>query len=80
MPSKITFALGTALAWIALFCFVETGLSQDAVTVPVAASDNDDVDGDDNDETENKSRRRRSHRKSSAVNPIVATHARLGMW
>ena len=68
MPSKITFALGTALAWIALFCFVETGLGQDAVTVPVAASDNDDVDADDNDETENKSRRRRSHRKTSAVN------------
>jgi hypothetical protein len=36
MPSKITLALGTALVWIGLFCFVETGFGQEAVSVPVA--------------------------------------------
>src|SRR5882724_10366950 len=66
MPSKITFALGTALAWIALFCFVETGLSQDAVTVPVAASDNDDVD-DDDDDRDDKSHRRHSRKTRNVL-------------
>src|SRR5882724_8959824 len=63
MPSKITFALGTALAWIALFCFVETGLSQDAVTVPVAASDNDD----DDDDRDDKSHRRHSRKTRNVL-------------
>ena len=44
MSSKITLALGTALAAIALCCFVESSLGQDALTVPVAESDSDDAD------------------------------------
>jgi hypothetical protein len=47
MYSKVTLSLGTALAAIALYCFVESSLAQDAFTLPVAESDNDDIDGDD---------------------------------
>jgi Fe(3+) dicitrate transport protein len=60
--SKITLALGTALAGIALFCFVESSLAQDALTTSLAANDNDDVDGDDTGSKDEKSRRRRSHK------------------
>jgi len=49
MYSKVTLALGTALAAIAFCCFVESSLAQDALAIPVAASDNDDVDGEDTD-------------------------------
>jgi hypothetical protein len=41
------------LAGIALCCFVQSSLAQDALTAPVAASDNDDVDGDETDKDEN---------------------------
>ena len=57
MHSKVTLALGTALAGIALYCFVESSLAQDALTAPIAASDNDDVDGDETGSKDEKSRR-----------------------
>ena len=61
MCSKITFALGTALAAIALCSFFESGRAQDAVAAPVIANDNDDVDSSDDED-----RRRRSHKNASA--------------
>jgi Fe(3+) dicitrate transport protein len=61
MASKITFALGTALAAIALCSFVESGLAQDAIAAPVTANDNDDVDSIDD-----EARRRRAHKNASA--------------
>ena len=68
MHSRVTLALGTALAAIALCCFVESSLGQDALTAPVGASDNDDVDGDDTDSKDEKSHRRRSHKSGGSVN------------
>jgi Fe(3+) dicitrate transport protein len=67
MHSKVTLALGMALAGIAFCCFVESSLSQDALTTPLAANDNDDVEGDDTDSKDGKSRRR-SRKSSSRVN------------
>ncbi|HEX9281199.1 MAG TPA: TonB-dependent receptor plug domain-containing protein [Candidatus Udaeobacter sp.] len=61
MCSKITFALGTALAAIALCSFVESGVAQDAVAAPVRANDNDDVDS-----SGDESHRRRVHKSASA--------------
>ena len=55
MPSKITLALGTALAAIALFCFMESSFAQDAVVASIAESDADDAD--DSDGRNDKSRR-----------------------
>lgn len=46
MSSRFTIALGTALAGIAFCCFVDSSLAQDALTAPLAASDNDEVDGE----------------------------------
>ena len=66
MYAKINLALGTALAAIALCCFVESSLGQDALTIPVA--ENDDVDADDADDKDEKSRRRRSHKSEGSVN------------
>jgi hypothetical protein len=57
MHSKITLGLGTALVGIALYCFVESSLAQDALTVPVAASDSDDVEGDETGTKDEKSGR-----------------------
>ena len=68
MCSKVTLVLGTALAGIALWCFVESSLAQDALTAPVAASDNDDVDEDETGRKDDKSRRRRSHKTGSDLN------------
>ena len=65
MYSKVTLAFGTALAGIALCCFMDPALAQDALTAPIAANDNDDVDGDENGSKDNKSRRRRSDKKGS---------------
>ena len=39
MPSKITLALGTALAGIALCGFIESGFAQDAVVASIAESE-----------------------------------------
>ena len=66
MYAKINLALGTALAAIALCCFVESSLGQDALTIPVA--ENDDLDADDADDKDEKSRRRRSHKSEGSVN------------
>src|SRR4030095_3661261 len=68
MCSKVTLALGTALAGIALWCFVESSLAQDALTAPVAATDNDDVDEDETGRKDDKFRRRRSHKTGSDLN------------
>jgi len=67
MCSKVSFALGTALAGIALYCFVESSLAQDALTAPVAESDTDDVDGDETGSSNDKSRRHRSHKSGSKL-------------
>ena len=56
MTSKITLALGTAFAGIALCCFIESGFGQDAVVASIAESDTDDTD--DSDGKDDKSRRR----------------------
>ncbi len=56
MTSKITLALGTALAGIALCCFIESSFGQDAVVASIAESDADDAD--DSDGKDDKSRRR----------------------
>jgi Fe(3+) dicitrate transport protein len=77
MCSKVTLALGTALAGIALCCFIESSLGQDALTASIAASDNDDVDGDDSDSKDEKSRRRRFH-KNGSVNADNAAWANVG--
>jgi Fe(3+) dicitrate transport protein len=68
MHSKISLALGTALAAIALCCFVESSLGQDALTAPAAESDSDDAEGDETNSKADKSRRRRSHKSGSNLN------------
>jgi Fe(3+) dicitrate transport protein len=68
MYSKVALALGTAVAGIAFSCFVEFSLAQDALTVPLAASENDDVDGDGTGSKDEKSRRRRSHKSGGNLN------------
>jgi len=65
MPSKITLALGTALAGIALCCFVESGFAQDAVFAPIAEGDADDAD--DGDGKDDKSHRPRSRPSGNVV-------------
>jgi outer membrane receptor protein involved in Fe transport len=66
MFSKINLALGTALVGIALFCFVDPSLAQEALTAPVAAGDNDD--SDDADGKDDKSHRRRLRTSGNVVN------------
>jgi Fe(3+) dicitrate transport protein len=68
MHSKVALALGTALAAIALCCFVESSLGQEALTAPVAESDSDDAEGDETNSKDEKSRRRRSHKSEGSVN------------
>ena len=58
MPSKITLALGTALAGVALFCFIESSFAQDAVMASLAATENEDCDAEDKDDKDDKSGRR----------------------
>lgn len=77
MSSKITLALGTVLVGIALWCFVQSSLAQDALTVPVAASDNDDVNGDETGKDE-KSHRHRWHKNASDVNTHNAPWVNAG--
>jgi Fe(3+) dicitrate transport protein len=50
MPSKISHGLGTALAAIALCCFVESSFSQDALVASLAATENNDTDAEDKDD------------------------------
>ena len=65
MPSKITLALGTALAGIALFCFMESGFAQDAVVASIAESDTDYAD--ESDGRDDKSHRPRSRPSGNLV-------------
>jgi TonB-dependent receptor-like protein len=65
MSSKITLALGTALAAIALCCFVELSLAQDALVASLDATDKDDADADDKDDRDEKCGRRRTRTPSS---------------
>ena len=60
MSSKITLGLGTALAAIALCCFVESSFSQDAVVASLDATENDDRDAEDNDDEDENSRKHRT--------------------
>jgi hypothetical protein len=70
MPLRITLALGTALAGIALCCFIESGFAQDAVVASIAESAADDAD--DSDDRDDKSRRR-----SRPSGNLVNTNSRL---
>src|SRR5215475_4740379 len=63
MPSKITLALGTALTGIALCCFIESSLAQDALDASLAATENDERDAEDKDDKDEKSGRRRTRTK-----------------
>ena len=67
MFSKINLALGTALVGIALCCFVESSLAQEALAPPATSSDNDRVEDDDADDKDDKSHRRRPGRSGSVV-------------
>ncbi len=64
MSSKITLGLGTALAAIALCCFVESSFSQDALVASLDATENDDRDAEDKDDKDDKSDR---HRKGTTI-------------
>ena len=72
MPSKITLTLGTALAGIALCCFVESSLAQDALVASLNATENDDSDAEDKDDRDDKSRRR-----SQPSGNLVNAHSRF---
>jgi Fe(3+) dicitrate transport protein len=67
MSSKINLALGTVLVGVALGCFVESSLAQDALALPLAASDNDDVEEDDAGDKDDKSHRSGSRRSGSSL-------------
>src|SRR4029453_9175056 len=65
MSSKITLALGTALTGIALYCFVDSSFSQDALVASLAETENDDRDAEDKDDKDDKSRKRRTRTTGS---------------
>src|SRR5882724_9665112 len=67
MFSKINLALGTVLVGIALGCFVESSMAQEALAPPATSSDNDGVDDDDADGEDDKSHRSRLRRGGSIV-------------
>ena len=76
MHSKFALALGTALAGISLYCFVESGLAQDALTAPIVTSETDDVDGDETGGKDEKSRRRHSDTSGSSQNTAKSSWAK----
>jgi Fe(3+) dicitrate transport protein len=76
MHSKFALALGTALAGISLYCFVESGMAQDALTAPIVTSETDDVDGDESGGKDEKSRRRHSHTSGSSQNTSNSSWAK----
>ena len=78
MYPKINLFVGTALAAIALCCFVESSLGQDALTATIATSDNDEAEDDDSDSKDKKSGGRRSHKSGGRVNPTDAPWASAG--
>jgi Fe(3+) dicitrate transport protein len=69
MFSKINLALGTALVGIALCCFVESSLAQEALTPPAISTDNDDAD--DKGDKFDRSRSRRSGRIGTAASGLL---------
>jgi hypothetical protein len=82
MPSKITLALGTALAGIALCCFIESSLAQDALNASLAATENDERDAEDKDDKDEKSGRRRTRitgRLSSGFSTWRGDNVSLGL-
>ena len=60
MASKTNLGLGTALAAVALFCFMESSFAQDALVASLAATENDDSDSEGKDDKDEKSSRRRT--------------------
>src|SRR6266850_2235128 len=74
MPSKITLTLGTALAGIALCCFVESTFAQDAVVASLDATENDDRDAEDKDDKDEKSGRHQTRTTSSLSSRFLAWH------
>ena len=74
MPSKITLTLGTALAGIALCCFVESTFAQDAIVASLDATENDDRDAEDKDDKDEKSGRHRTRTTSSLSSRFLAWH------
>src|SRR5215813_14710565 len=74
MPSKITLALGTALAAVALCCFVESSFGQDALVASLDAADKEDSEADDKDDKDEKSGRRRM-RAASSLRSVFLTNA-----
>ena len=64
--------MGTVLTGIVICCFVETSLAQDALTVPLAVSENDDAERDGADSENEKLRRRRSHKSGGNLNTKYA--------
>jgi TonB-dependent Receptor Plug Domain len=82
MPSKITLTLGTALAGIALCCFVESTFAQDAVVASLDATENDDRDAEDKDDKDEKSGRHRTRTTNSLSSrflPWHGDHVSLGL-
>ena len=69
MFSKINLALGTALVGIALCCFVDSSLAQEAITPPASSSDNDDAD--DKDDKTHRGRSGRSGRTGTAASVLA---------
>ena len=72
MPSKIALTLGTALAGIALCCFVESSFAQDALVASLNATENDDSDAEDKDDRDDKSGRRQTRTTGSLRNGFLA--------
>ncbi len=72
MPSKVTLTLGTALAGIALCCFVESSFAQNALVASLNVTENDDSDAEDKDDRDDKSGRRRTRTTGSLRNGFLA--------
>ncbi len=68
MFSKINLFLRAALVGIALCCFVESSLAQEAFAAPVASSDDDDADRQDTGDKDGESRPHPSRKSVSAMN------------
>jgi Fe(3+) dicitrate transport protein len=78
MFSKINLALGTVLVGIALGCFVESSLAQEALAPPANSSDNDGVDDDDADKS-HRSHLRRSGSVTAASGLLTNSSNRLSL-
>jgi Fe(3+) dicitrate transport protein len=69
MFSKINLVLGAALVGIALCCFSESSLAQEAISAPATSSDNDGIDDADADDKDDESHSRHARRSGSVLNP-----------